>query len=163
MPDKNLTDTEIIKIKAGLESEIKRAEYTDTDYLDCVEVKDFKLALDLINRLEAKNSNLTSDLTSLQNDLTSAKAEIEKWQKNCDELYEQMSERQKAEVEIAKRMTKAEAYKEFANRLTDKIMDNIDRGLDNPNGNDYVITDVYETIDNLLNELVGDGSEGGTA
>lgn len=51
---------------------------------------------------------------------------------------------------------KAEAYKEFANRLTDKIMDNIDRSLDNPNGNDYVITDVYETIDNLLNELVGD-------
>ena len=34
-------------------------------------------ALNLINRYEEKNSNLSSDLTSLQKDLTSAKAEIE--------------------------------------------------------------------------------------
>ena len=37
-----------------------------------------KDVLDLINRLEAENSNLTSNLTSLQNDLISAKAENER-------------------------------------------------------------------------------------
>ena len=47
-------------------------------------------------------------------------AEIDRWKKNCDDLYEQMSERQKAEVEIAKRMGKSEAIKEFAERLKEK-------------------------------------------
>ena len=40
--------------------------------------KDIAFLKDLINRHEEKNSNLTSDLTSLQNNLTSAKAEIER-------------------------------------------------------------------------------------
>ncbi len=56
----------------------------------------YQYALDLINR---KN------------------AEIEEWKKNCDELYKEMSERQKAEVEIAKRMGRSEAIKEFAKRM----------------------------------------------
>lgn len=49
------------------------------------------------------------------------KAELEKWKKNCDELYDQMSERQKAEVEIARRIGKSEAIKEFAWRLKNKL------------------------------------------
>ena len=53
---------------------------------------------------------LKKDLFDLINRL---KAENEQWKKNCDELYEQMSERQKAEVAIAKRL----AIKEFAERL----------------------------------------------
>lgn len=50
-----MTDNEIIK---ALESEIRRAEYVETEYLDCVEVKDFKLALDLINRQKAEIERL---------------------------------------------------------------------------------------------------------
>ena len=47
MTEHKFTDEEVIR---ELECEIRRAECANTDYLDCVEVKDFKLALDLINR-----------------------------------------------------------------------------------------------------------------
>jgi hypothetical protein len=73
---------------------------------------------DLINRQKAENSNLTSDLTSLQNDLTSAKSEI--WA-----LKETLAGRLSASAVFAikeaeakgKAMVhslKAEAIKEFA-------------------------------------------------
>ena len=90
---------------------------------DCVDgmIKD---ALDLINR---------------------QKAEIEKWKKNCDELYEQMSERQKLEVDIARRMGKAEAIKEFAERLKD---------MSERFWEENFVSE--ETIDNLVKEMVGD-------
>lgn len=48
-------------------------------------------------------------------------AEIERWKKNCDELYEQMSERQKAEVEIAKRIGRAEAIKEVFAKVDETL------------------------------------------
>ena len=44
-------------------------------------------------------------------------AEIERLKKSRDDLYEEMSERQKEEVKIARKMGKSEAYKEFAERL----------------------------------------------
>ena len=46
--------------------------------------------------------------------------------------------------------------KEFAEALTDTILDKSDRSLDNPNGNDYFISDVIEDIDNLVKEMVGE-------
>ena len=44
-----------------------------------------RVALDFINRQKAENSNLSSDLTSLKKDLTSAKAEIERLQRHNNE------------------------------------------------------------------------------
>ena len=48
---------------------------------------------------------------------------------------------------------KSEAYKEFADRLTDIICDKIEESSNNPNGDIYYITDVYEDIDNLVKEM----------
>ena len=93
-----------------------------------------KDALDYINRLEAENSNLTSNLTSLQNDLTSAKAEVEELRSNLDVVNHTIS------------YFKAEAVKEFVEKLTDKI------------GFNSSMIDVYEEIDNLVKEMVGEES-----
>lgn len=110
-------------------------------------------ALDLINRYEEKNSNLTSDLSSLQNDLTSAKAEVERlktafensqkttkyWHKKCGELAE--------EIQIAK----AEAYKE----CIEKVKEHSNKTELVCSGalvsTDYTITE--ESLDSLLNEF----------
>ena len=48
---------------------------------------------------------------------------------------------------------KSKAIKEFAEKLSDRVSDNIERSLDNPNGIDYYVTDVYETINNLVKEM----------
>ena len=63
-----MTDNEI---KKALECWIKNYDGLVINFIT------LSNALDLINRLETKNSNLTSDLTSLQNNLTSLKAEKE--------------------------------------------------------------------------------------
>jgi hypothetical protein len=49
-----------------------------------------------------------------------------------------------------------QAYKEFAERLEDRIADRLDQSLDNPDGNNYFITDVFTDIKNILKELVGE-------
>lgn len=125
-----MTDNEIVK---ALECHAHRKERNlnccDCDYIqhqDCSQRMSCD-ALDLINR---------------------QKAEIEKWKKNCDELYEQMSERQKAEVRIARRTGKAEAVKEFA----EKVKAN-QRKLFN-----YIYSNdgFGAIIDNLVKEMVGD-------
>ena len=82
----NLTDKEI---KKALECCCNSQGCSKCDFSPkCDGFTSVKLALDLINRLEieieelkCKNSNLTSYLTSLQKDLTSAKAEVERLEK----------------------------------------------------------------------------------
>ena len=91
------------------------------------------------------------DLINRQN------AEIERWKKNCDELYDQMSERQKAEVKIARRMGKAEAIKEFAERLHKEINDYRDKKeMPMLPYTGYALDYVDRKIDNLVKEMVGD-------
>ena len=48
---------------------------------------------------------------------------------------------------------KCRAIKEFAERLSDRISDAIEESSNNPNGEHYFITDVYETIENLVAEM----------
>jgi AbrB family looped-hinge helix DNA binding protein len=93
----------------------------------------------IINDLE-KDDYLTSDLTSLQNDLTSAKAEIDYWKRNA---FDGCMERGRIE-----KTAKAEAYKEFAERLKEKY------GYYDWENKTIVYPD--EEIDNLLKELMGD-------
>ena len=76
MPDNKLTDNEIIK---ALECCIEKGKCNDCPcYLpygiNCAYHKN-KTALDLINRLQAENSNLTSDLTSLRQKFDNLQAE----------------------------------------------------------------------------------------
>lgn len=88
-----------------------------------------KLTLDLINRQKAEKSNLTSNLTS-------AKAEIER-------LKQDLKITTKNYVEGGK-IIKAEAIKEFAERLKSEIEFS------------DTITKVERHIDKLVKEMVGD-------
>jgi hypothetical protein len=86
-------------------------------------------------------------------------AEIERLQAVADaeldtihdmgEDYERVLEEEPILIQKAK----AEAIKEFAERLTDRICENVNRSLDNPNGNNYYPIDVYNDIDNLVKEM----------
>ena len=73
-----MTDNEIIKaLNACMTTSCRECPLNNgTCEIDYGGVPSF--IVDLINRLQAENSNLTSDLTSLKKDLTSAKAEIER-------------------------------------------------------------------------------------
>ena len=100
-----MTDNEIVKaLECCMGCACKECSYHNEADVADVSCKDRLVidALKLINR---------------------QKAEIETWKKNCDDLYEEMSERQKAEVEIAKRMGKSKAIKEFAERLKESAID----------------------------------------
>ena len=133
-----LTDNEIIK---ALEVCSKYTGFKDCEKCPLNPICDANvidaLALDLINRqkaeienLKEKNSNLTSGLTSLQNDLTSARATIDSFT-DIGKLYSEI---------------KAEAYKEFAEKLKQNAYHN--------DANEYIVFDIE--VDNLLKELVGE-------
>ena len=142
MPDK-LTDNEI---KKALECCIG-----DTDGKDCVSCPLYAIdecqdelnlaTLNLINYLQAKNLNLTSDLTSLQNDLTSLQAENERLQKAIAVIDIMEDQHQ-----YSLRKAKAEAYKEFAERLKEKYKKHFSSEW----------SAVYNTINNLLKEKIGE-------
>lgn len=104
-----------------------------------------RYALDLINRLKAENSNLTSDLTSLQRDLTSAKAEIEEMVKHNHIRTSMIQDAWKRIEELDKlnETAKSEAVREFAERV--KSMK-----WNHKNFGELVYV---EDIDNLLEEM----------
>ena len=62
MPDKKLTDNDIVK---ALESEIHLSEYVDSEYCDAVNVSLIQSAIDLINRLQAQNKDLAETVHNL--------------------------------------------------------------------------------------------------
>lgn len=101
-----------------------------------------KDTLDLINRLQAENLKLLSNLTSLQNDLTDAEAENERLKKS-NEMFADIG---KLYSEI-----KAEAYKEFAERLKIEYAKDL-YSVSKETG--YFVN--RADIDNLLKEMVGE-------
>lgn len=127
-----------------------------------------ELSLDLINRLQAENSNLTSDLTSLQNDLTSAKAEIERlknaykqvaWER--DIFAEDMKQEIKKDCSYLMldiKTIKAEAYKECIEKVKNYI-----KAHCNPYGKpdfDYDTSiKILNFIDNLVKEMEGNNND----
>lgn len=100
--------------------------------------------VNFIKRQKAENSNLLSVLTSLQKDLTSAKAEIERLKK-ANEMFTDIG---KMYSEI-----KAEAIKSFAYKITEKA------SIIEVNGffHKYVVS--QDDIDSLVKEMVGDNNE----
>ena len=88
-----------------------------------------KDAIDLINRQQAEIERLQGQYKFLENNSLIFKGGIDYF--------------------------KTDAIKDFAEKLTDTILDKSDRSLDNPNGNDYFISDVIEDIANLAKEMVG--------
>ena len=94
-------------------------------------------ALDLINRLEGENKKNETIIRFADKTIESLKAEVERLKAN-----EEMAE---GYADALVEMTKAEAYKELAERLREKT-----KWL-------FSSVSINNEIDNLLNELVSDG------
>ena len=140
MPNK-LTDTEV---KKALEWHLNEVNHCDgcplfvlkntTTY--CVDVL-MQNSLDLINHLEGENKKNETIIRFADKTIESLKAEVERLKAN-----EEMAE---GYADALVEMTKAEAYKELAERLREKT-----KWL-------FSSVSINNEIDNLLNELVGDG------
>ena len=150
--ERKFTDNEIVKaLECCREKDCCDCPMSEYPQTIC-EWDAFDIAIDLINRQKAENSNLTSDLNSLQNDLTSAKAEIErlngiraKLSKENDALKEEKDNLIKTYKEC---MT--EAIKEFAERLEHELKRNKDDGFG------YVV--YLCDIRNLAKEMTGENN-----
>lgn len=96
-----------------------------------------KNALDLINRQKEENSNLTSNLTSLQNDLTSAKAEVERLKKENKILSKNADTAFQDGLNEARDLYRAEVRNEVATEVMRVLVEQFAKGLyqfvvDNP-------------------------------
>ena len=139
MPNK-LTDAEV---KKALEEYIEFSDFEYTEYTS-IRIDVLQNALDLINRREGenkKNENIIriadKTIATLQAENESLKAEVERLKAN-----EEMAE---GYADALVEMTKAEAYKEFAEKIKEKT-----KWL-------FSSVSINNEIDNLLNELEGDG------
>ena len=110
---------------------------------------------------------LKEEIRASEETIIQLQAEIERLEKHSKEVAENctflMRENDKATNKRfleAIEVVKSEAYREFAERLTDIICDKIEESSNNPNGDTYYITDVYEDIDNLVKEMTERKDEG---
>lgn len=69
-----MTDNEIIK---ALKDEIRRANYIESYYIDCVDIGVFQNALDLINRQKEEIERLNIELQSMRSAANSYKMHYE--------------------------------------------------------------------------------------
>ena len=140
-----MTDNEIIKALECLTGEsipCKDCPYSaNYTHFDC-QRQVAKDALDLINR---------------------QKAEIERYERENNEKFdkwklldERTKERYAELYEEAKVVVRAEAVKEFAERLKETITNAIDTYYNSNGGGYYLAEDAIEDIDNLLKEMVGE-------
>lgn len=171
MPDRKLTNNEIIK---ALEC-CKNCESCDYETTDCPLGKEMECrsilaeyALDLINRLQAEKQDLEIELKAMRGSSNSYKAEnerlkntiavftnnaadfaneIDRHKKDKEDAFQFAADIVNAE-KIVVAQAKAEAYKEFADRL--KIM------FRNGDEVSYYEWLIHYEVDNLLKELVGD-------
>lgn len=136
MTDKKFTDEEILK---ALEEEIHLAEYVDSDYCSNTEVSLLKSTLDLINRQK-------SDIERLKSCVKSEDEVREIAKRTMEPLVKEITREQ---IDIAVKLAKAEAYKEFAERLENEIncRTTFSRQQDK---------NVIHIIHNLLKEMVGE-------
>lgn len=148
MTDKKITDEEIIK--AALEAEIHLAEYVDSDYCSNTEVSLLKSSLDLINSQKEEIERLKSQCENTQIGYNFLKSDFERL-KGSTIVNNIM------EIQRIKREAKAEAYKEFAEKIKKSIKENVDEAWHRDDGNGiYDAEYVLDDIDNLLKEMVGE-------
>lgn len=117
----------------------------------CTYEKDSYIA-DLINRQKAEIEGLQSVNADFHESLRLAaeankdmQAEVERYKKYYEAMETELDSFRKdqAEVRFLKNRIRAEAIKEFAERLTERIFN-------------CSLVDVYEHIDNLVNEMTED-------
>ncbi|MBR4973842.1 MAG: hypothetical protein IKY45_05210 [Clostridia bacterium] len=129
MPDKKLTDSEIVNLLELLLDKIRAYECKNI-FINEASILDI---LDLINRLQAENERLKRAIKSSKETKQRLRAEIYVKKKLLDIAEERFKK------------IKTEAYKEFAERLkeTNRSVSILRQG----------------DIDNLLKEMVGEDNE----
>ena len=134
-----MTDNEIIKALKELLKELKGKKQLIVPEQGvknlCYGLQNF---LDLITRLQEKNKKLQERNVILRGLVDTQKAENE----DIKFLYENLKE-EHLEIIKAIKHTKAEAYKEFAERLKEWFRKE---------------SEVYKLIDNLVKEMVGENN-----
>ena len=164
-----MTDNEIIKAfecKAGKYSgtggKCFNCKYHYGNYI-CKSNEIFRDALDLINRQKAEieKKDIEIDILirkkeALKDEVSELRAEVERLKENNQKLYEEMAERQKEEVAIAKRMGKSEAIKEFWGKLRKSIKQSVEDAWHGDGNGIYDAECVLDDGDNLVKEMAGD-------
>ena len=148
MPDKKLTDNEVVKAFRECCVKLNGNFCDECQYNNKGMCNDIQMAtdiLDLINRKDEELNRLQAENERLKNHI----------QEGID-LAKQIPEM------LA--LTKAKAYKEFADRLKNEIISDTAYGCDTNQHTGYYdyqikIGDIPEYIDNLLKELVGEDNE----
>ena len=141
MPDKKLTDSEIVK---ALEC---CANYKHTKCKgcplgeNCMNVSICSLALDLINRLQAENEKLRNQTTTYITSISELTNEVERLRADRESAMQLA-----ADIISADKTLKAEAYKEYA----DKLAQNLGFAFLRKHESVLVI------MESLLKELVGE-------
>lgn len=143
MPDKKLTDNEIVRAFEVLDSwqqvALQNDDGTDTESPKLYEA--IEIVRKEINRLQTKLDEAEDTIQFAYKELKKAEAEVKT---ELDKLNAE-----KNDVMYHKAQIKAEAYKEFAERLKGTFPQD-----------DFLRSTKYisKQIDNLLKELVGDNN-----
>lgn len=108
------------------------------------------------NEFEYFHSNMMNEYPLIRKSLdiiNRQKAEIERLNKKVEELADVLS----GTIRIRYAEAKAEAYKEFAEKIKKSIKENVDEAWHRDDGNGiYDAEYVLDDIDNLLKEMVGE-------
>lgn len=163
-PDKNLTDSDIVKALKWCEQFTDNLVWANVDTkkrtLGLQAMQTCKSALDLINRLQAENERLnfvrTRDAQRYEEKISNQA------HTNCVLIdLHSATIKEVKELEEKLKTAKAEAYKEFAERLNEEA-----EKVEIDQEGDFVEADfkIYDTVanwckatsDNLLKELVGE-------
>lgn len=151
-----MTDNEIIK---ALKSDIRLADYIDSDYCGAVDKALIQSAINSINRLQAKVIKEQNKNSKLRNERNHLQAEIERL-KECPKcVYEYDAEIMEYCVQgpcpnfQTVEQIKAEAYKEFADLSIKRICEQVSAPTPSKS---YIVERCNQEIYNLLKETVGE-------
>lgn len=146
MPDKKLTDNEIVKAleicsKYTSASDCKKCPLKPNCDVNVLET----LSLDLFNRLQAENERLKEKICIQHKIIDERGAEVLRHDRCIRTLHEKLE------------TAKAEAYKEFADKVKQEI-DNIRRNAPSRHIGVFIkyLLCLQQKINDLLKELVGD-------
>jgi polyribonucleotide nucleotidyltransferase len=160
-----MTDKEIIKALECCISENKRCNCKNCPYKNVLGYCFDKLnrdAIDLINRQQSaidvymqENDRLKTAYIQVSEDRNEIRketeAEIEAWKKINQRLYDEMEERRKEDIGIAKGYARIETIKELEAKIHEKLHEAEMHGNFEP-----VVT--CEMFDSVVKELVGEGN-----
>lgn len=151
MSDKKLTDSEIVKDlneAKDLENVLLYCKNPNKEVMIPIKITDIR---DLINRLQARVEKCEKVEHFADKTISTLQAENERLKEKQEKCFYCTEQANKKISEI-----KAEAYKEFAERLKKSIKKSVDDAWHSDGNGIYDAECVLDDIDNLLKELVGE-------